>query len=166
MEIIKIIKDLVLVLIPIITAVMQYKSNKKSRKEIMNELNARLIEKDKETSNEIQKMMVVLENHKQQTCWENSMEVTSEYLKEIIGTKRYSNVSYLQTLTTEIYNYLNSGHYNLKSLQELKRMLSRMQTPMNENELYPIEIINLFNYKQALKTLDEKIKELEGSTNC
>ena len=166
MEIIKIIKDLVLVLIPIITAVMQYKSNKKSRKEIMNELNARLIEKDKETSNEIQKMMVVLENHKQQTCWENSMEVTSEYLKEIIGTKRYSNVSYLQTLTTEIYNFLNSGHYNLKSLQELKRMLSRMQTPMNENELYPIEIINLFNYKQALKTLDEKIKELEGSTNC
>ncbi len=166
MEIIKIIKDLVLVLVPIITAVMQYKSNKKSRKEIMDELNARLIEKDKETSNEIQKMMVVLENHKQQTCWENSMEVTSEYLKEIIGTKRYSNVSYLQTLTTEIYNYLNSGHYNLKSLQELKRMLGRMQTSMNENELYPVEIINLFNYKQALKTLDEKIKELEGSANC
>lgn len=152
-------------IVPILVPVIFYLSNKKSQKDIMNELRAKLLEKDRETSNEIRKMAVILDNYKQQTCWSNSTEITSEYLKNIVGTKRCTSVLYLATLTSNIKRYLTEGSYNLSSLKKLKQMLNKMQIPLDEHELYPIEIVNLFDYEQLVEVLDKKIKELEENTD-
>ena len=47
------IKDIVLITVPIITAYLTYRSNKKSKKELNDELEVRLREQDNETASPV-----------------------------------------------------------------------------------------------------------------
>ena len=64
------IKDIVLISVPIITAYFTYRANKKSKKELNNELEVRLREQDNETANEIKKIPV---HRQRKNIWMKSM---------------------------------------------------------------------------------------------
>lgn len=155
------IKDILLIIAPILVAYLSYRSNKKSKKEIMNELNARLQEKDKDTANEIQKMSMELENQKQLSSWINSQPQTDEYLNKIDITRR-GNVMNLPTLTNSIFFYLESPNMTIEKLKNLKSMVSKIKVPNIEEELFPYEIPIMFEFENALSSLKKKIAELEG----
>lgn len=59
------LKDLLMVLSPIVVAYISYRSNKKSKREIQQEIEKSLREKDAETSQILQKIGAELESQKQ-----------------------------------------------------------------------------------------------------
>ena len=91
------IKDIVLITVPIITAYLTYRSNKKSKKELNDELEVRLREQDNETANEIKKMQKQMEVRNMESSWDSSTPTTQKYLEEV-GHKRCGNVMNLQSL--------------------------------------------------------------------
>lgn len=155
------IKDAIIVLTPIISAIITYFSNKKSNKEIKAELDARLQEQNNATINEIQKMYHELEIHNRQSSWDSSIPITDEYIKNIEIT-RYGNITNLNTLVFNINNILANNDFNLENLQSLKNMLLKIELPLDEDILYPIEIIPLLNFKKLIQDLDNKIVELNN----
>ena len=62
-------KELLLVLSPIIVAYTNYRSNKKTRKDIQLELEKNLKEKDAETAQLLQRIWAELESQKQLAVW-------------------------------------------------------------------------------------------------
>ena len=91
------IKDIVLISVPIITAYFTYRANKKSKKELNNELEVRLREQDNETANEIKKMQKQLEVRNMENSWNTSTPTTQKYLDEV-DVRRSGNVMSLQNL--------------------------------------------------------------------
>lgn len=158
------IKDFLLVATPILIAYMSYRSNKKSRKEVMTELEAKLKEKDADTANEIQKMGVELENQKQLISWNNSQPQTDEYIRNI-GTIRYNNVNYLRTLTPLVKELILAQNPNKNDLIDLQAMLNRINLPNRDEELFPYEIPILYDFNLMMKTLESKIKGGEYNAN-
>ncbi len=88
-EIIEIIKDIVVVATPIVVAIITYRGNKKSKKDIQAETNQML-----------QKIYGELESQKQLISWQNSIPQTNEYQK-LIGVKRCGNISTLTKLCSD-----------------------------------------------------------------
>lgn len=73
------IKDVLVVLTPIVVACISYRSNKKSKKDIQQEVEKTIKEKDVETSQILQRISAELESQKQLAVWNNSLPQTNEY---------------------------------------------------------------------------------------
>ncbi|ELC8354809.1 hypothetical protein [Clostridium perfringens] len=141
------IKDLIVIFTPIISAILLYRQNKKSQKEMKIELENKLREMDKET-----------ENQKQLLSWENSMPQTNKYIEEI-GVMRQGTLSNLNSTIESISQYINNNNLDLKELKEIREMLLRINDlPTNNNEkLYPYEIPILINYNAMIRKLEKLI---------
>lgn len=141
------IKDLIVIFTPIISAILLYRQNKKSQKEMKIELENKLREMDKET-----------ENQKQLLSWENSMPQTNKYIEEI-GVMRQGTLSNLNSTIESISQYINNNNLDLKELKEIREMLLRINDlPTNNDEkLYPYEIPILINYNAMIRKLEKLI---------
>lgn len=154
------IKDIVLIVVPIITAYLTYRSNKKSKKELNDELEVRLREQDNETANEIKKMQKQMEVHNMESSWDSSTPTTQKYLEEV-GHKRCGNVMNLQSLIPFVWQEVEQSS-DLEELKMIKGMLLKIELPFDEEHLLPHELPHLINFKKLLTFLEEKISVLEN----
>lgn len=157
------IKDIVLIVVPIITAYLTYRSNKKSKKELNDELEVRLREQDNETANEIKKMQKQMEVHNMESSWDSSTPTTHKYLEEV-GHKRCGNVMNLQSLIPFVRQEVEQNS-DLGELKMIKEMLLKIELPFDEENLLPHEIPHLINFKKLLNSLDQKISVIENQVN-
>ncbi len=163
-EIMGLIKDIVVVATPIVVAVITYRGNKKSKKDIQLEIEKIKSEKSAETNQMLQKIFGELESQKQLISWQNSIPQTNEYQK-LIDIKRYGNISTLAKLCSDLSNYLNTNPH-LNDLITLKDMLKRIELPTDEEELYPYEIPYILNYRAVQKQIDLQIDSLSRKSNA
>lgn len=109
------LKDILVILSPIIVAYMSYRSNKKSRKDIQLEIEKSLKEKDAETSQLLQRIAAELESQKQLAVWNNSLPQTNEYA-QLAGIERYGNISAIAGLVNAIRGSIESGTFTQEEL--------------------------------------------------
>lgn len=152
------IKDILIVITPIIVAILSYKSGKKTRQDIRMEIEKSLKEKDAETAQMLAKINAELESQKALSSWQNSLPQTEKYV-EHIGIIRNSNVSGIPDLTRKISVYINQPNISIDELKEIQRMLLKVKTPIDEDELYPYEIPIIIDYKRMLSNLQKRIEE-------
>lgn len=155
------IKDVVLIVVPIITAYLTYRSNKKSKKELNHELEIRLREQDNETANEIKKMQKQMEVRNMESSWDSSAPTTQKYLEEV-GFKRCGNVMNLQNLVPSVRGEIEQSS-DLEELKEIREMLLKIELPFDEEHLLPYEIPLLIQFRRLLAFLEQKISILEQS---
>lgn len=153
-------KDFLIVISPIIVAYISYKSNKKSKKEIQQEIEKTVKEKDVETSQILQRISAELESQKQLASWNSSIPQTKEYT-DLAGIERYGNISALSKLVINIRSSINANLYSLEDLCELKQMMERITLPDENESLYPYEIPHLMLYKKLVKDIDMLIQHTE-----
>ena len=154
------IKDFALLLSPILIAYINYRSNKKSEKDIRLEIEKSLKERDAETSQAIMKLSAEIEGKKQLAVWNNSLPQTDEYTK-LAGAERYGNICSISALVSSVNNLLDSGSLTNSDLCDLKSMLTKIELPIDEEKLYPYEIPYLLSYKQLIKKVDSQISSCE-----
>ncbi len=150
------LKDVLVVIAPIIIAYISYRSNKKSKEDIRLEIEKSLKEKDAETSQIIQRINAELESQKQLVSWNNSVPQTNEYTK-LAGTERYGNISALQDLICKVNNYINTQNLSTEELEEIKSLLMKVNLPLEEDHLYPYEIPYIIEYKKLLRHIEDLI---------
>lgn len=153
-----VIKDILLILSPIVVAVISYKSNKKTRKEIRLEVEKTALEKNIETTQILSKINAELESQKQLATWNNSLPQTDEYTK-LAGVERYGNICSLQMLVQTVTYRLDMGYYTNEDLKELKNMMNRIYLPSSEEQLFPYEIPHIVEYKKVQRRIDELLNE-------
>lgn len=156
------LKDILVVLSPIIVAYISYRSNKKTKKDIRLEIEKSLKEKDAETYQIIQKINTELESQKQLATWNNSLPQTNEYT-QLAGTERYGNICSLTLLVNNINSYINSNSLSLAELQEVKTLLSKVVLPLEEDKLYAYEVIYIVNYNRLIRRIDKLISEAQSN---
>lgn len=152
------IKDILVILVPIIVAFISYRSSKQSQKDIKLEVERITKEKEAETKQILEKIGAELESQKQLLSWQNSLPQTNEYTK-LIDTKRFGNVSALPQLCQSINIILNSNP-SVEALTELLRMLDRIDLPNDDSELYPHEVPILLSYKIAKNSIEMHLSRL------
>ena len=153
------VKDIMLLIIPVITTWLTYRTNKKSKKELNNELAVYLKKQDNATANEIKKMQKEVEVQNMRSGWESSTPLTQKYMEEI-EPLRAGNVMNLPTLISAIDQEIKETN-NLKELKFIKEMLLKIELPFEEEHLLPHELPNLIHFKKLLNYLDQKIEEKE-----
>ncbi len=153
------VKDIVLLIIPIITTWLTYRTNKKSKKELNNELAVYLKKQDNATANEIKKMQKELDVQNMRSSWESSTPLTQKYMEEI-EPLRVGNVMNLPNLISAIDQEIKKTN-DLKELKFIKEMLLKIELPFEEEHLLPHELPNLIHFKKLLNYLDQKIEEKE-----
>ncbi len=153
------VKDIVLLIIPIITTWLTYRTNKKSKKELNNELAVYLKKQNNATANEIKKMQKELEVQNMRSSWESSTPLTQKYMEEI-EPLRVGNVMNLPNLISAIDQEIKKTN-DLKELKFIKEMLLKIELPFEEEHLLPHELPNLIHFKKLLNYLDQKIEEKE-----
>ena len=153
------VKDIVLLIIPIITTWLTYRTNKKSKKELNNELAVYLKKQDNATANEIKKMQKELDVQNMRSSWESSTPLTQKYMEEIVPL-RVGNVMNLPNLISAIDQEIKKTN-DLKELKFIKEMLLKIELPFEEEHLLPHELPNLIHFKKLLNYLDQKIEEKE-----
>lgn len=147
------LKDLLVVFSPIAVAFISYKSNKKSKKEIKQELEKTLKEKDAETTQILQRINAELEGQKQLISWNNSLPQTNEYTG-LAGSERYGNISSLSGMIANIRSSMDANLFSVDDLHELKKMMEKINLPDEGENLYPYEIPYLMSYKKLVKDID------------
>lgn len=155
-----VLKDLLVVLSPVLVAYISYRSSKKSKREIQQEIEKTLKEKDMETSQMLQRIGAELESQKQLASWNNSLPQTNEYTS-LAGVERYGNVSALSGMVTNIRSSINADLFSLEDLRELKKLMEKITLPDENEGLYPYEIPHLMSYKKLVKDIDVMIQEAE-----
>lgn len=154
------LKDLLVVLSPIVVAYISYRSNKKSKREIQREIEKTIKEKDAETSQMLQRIGAELESQKQLASWNNSLPQTNEYTS-LAGAERYGNISALSGMVTSIRSSINDNLFSLEDLREIKKMMGKITLPGEDESIYPYEIPYLITYKKLVKDIDLMIREAE-----
>lgn len=157
------LKDIMIVLSPILIAYISYRSNKKTKREIQLEIEKSLKEKDAETSQIIQKIYAELESQKQIATWNNSLPQTNEYT-QLAGTERYGNICSLTLLVNNINSYIDSNRLSLVELQEVKTLLNKVTLPLEEDKLYAYEVIYIINYNRLIRRIDKLIDEAQSNS--
>lgn len=147
------LKDVLVVLSPIVVAYISYRNNKKSKREIQQEIDKSLKEKDAETSQILQKISAELESQKQLAVWNSSLPQTGEYTK-LAGVKRYGNICAISELVSKIRDLLDSNSLTVDDLRELRKLLKRIKLPFEEEEIYPYEIPHMIAYKKLIRDID------------
>lgn len=122
------IKDILVILSPIVIAYISYRSNKKSREDIQLEIEKILKEKDAETSQLLQKIGAELESQKQLAVWNNSLPQTNEYA-QLAGIERYGNISAIAGLVSAIRSSIENGIFTREDLLEVQHLLKKVKMP-------------------------------------
>ncbi len=151
------LKDVLVVLSPIIVAYISYRSNKKSKQEIQQEIEKNIKEKDAETSQILRKIDAELESQKQLAVWNSSLPQTSEYT-ELAGTERYGNICTIPKLVNDISSSLND--YTVEDLHILKNLLEMVRLPEENEKIYPYEIPRILAYKRLMNDVESRLKVL------
>lgn len=157
------LKDVLVVLSPIIVAYISYRSNKKTKEDIRLEIEKSLKEKDAETYQIIQKINAELESQKQIATWNNSLPQTNEYT-QLAGTERYGNICSLTLLVNNINSYIDSNDLSLVELQEVKKLLSKVVLPLEEEKLYAYEVTYIINYNRLLRRIEKLIDDAQSNS--
>ena len=151
------LKDILVVLSPIIVAYISYRSNKKSRKAIQLEIEKSLKEKDAETSQLLQRIAAELESQKQLAVWNNSLPQTNEYA-QLAGIERYGNISAIAGLVNAIRGSIESGTFTQEDIAEVQLLLKKVKIPSEAEELYPYEIPHIVAYKKLQREIDAMVQ--------
>lgn len=151
------IKDIFVIIVPIVVAYLSYRSNKKTENDIRLELEKSLKEKDADTSQMLAKINAELESQKQISSWNNSLPKTDEYINQI-GTLRHGNIAGLPDLMQKIFSYIERNNLSLQELSDIHSMLLKIKLPMDEQELYPYEIPIMIDFLKLLHTIEEKME--------
>lgn len=154
------LKDVLVILSPIVVAYISYRSNKKSKREIQQELNKSLKEKAAETSQMLQRISAELESQKQLATWNNSLPQTDEYTK-LAGAKRYGNICSISGLADSLRSSIDRGDFTEEDLRELKKLLKKVDLPSEDQELYPYEIPYIVAYKKLIKEIDSLLQNAQ-----
>ena len=152
------IKDILVVLSPVVIAYMSYRSNKKTRRDIKLEVERITKEKEAETKQILDRIGAELESQKQLITWQNSMPQTNEYLG-LLDKKRAGHVSALSKLCLDIHAILLSGP-SVEMLNELNQMLDRIELPNDDEDLFPHEVPIILNYKMMRKEINNHLQQL------
>jgi len=152
------IKDVLVVLAPIVVAYISYRSSKKTQGDIKLEVERITKEKEAETKQILDKIGAELESQKQLMTWENSIPQTNEYSNQI-GAKRFGNVSALPKLCQDVMAILNSNP-SVEIVNELNNLLDRIDLPNDEEELFPHEVPILFNYMLMREAVNAYIRTI------
>ena len=150
------IKDILVIIAPIVIAYISYRSNKKTTHDIRLELEKSLKEKDADTTQMLTKINAELESQKQIISWQNSLPRVDCYVNQM-DQIRYGNISALPDLTQKVTTYISRNDLPLEELKDIHAMLLKINLPTNETELYPFEIPIMINFKKMLHTIEEKI---------
>lgn len=154
------LKDILVIIAPIIIAYISYRSNKKTRTDIKYEVERMTKEKEAETKQILDKIGAELESQKQLISWQNSMPQTNEYTS-LIEVKRFGNVSALPKLCQDIRDSL-CRNPSMQSLIELNTMLNCIELPNDGEELYPHEVPIILNYKIVRHELELYITRMSS----
>ena len=157
------LKDVLVVITPIVVAYISYRSSKKTQKDIKLEAERISKEKEAETKQLLDKIGAELESQKQLMTWQNSMPQTNEYLN-LLDKKRSGHISSLPKLCQDIYPILQSCP-SAELVTELNQMLDRIELPKNDEELFPYEVPIIFNYKKMRKEIDKYLDCLSLNDN-
>ncbi len=144
------IKDILVILSPIVIAYISYRSNKKSKQEIQ-----------EETSQVLQRINAELESQKMLASWNNSLPQTNEYSK-LAGVERYGNICALPGMIANIREALATDSLSLESVRDLKIMMGKINLPAEDESLFPYEIPYLLSYKQLVKDIDNILLKAEN----
>ncbi len=150
------IKDILVVVAPIVVAYISYRSNKKTAHDIQLELEKNLKEKDADTNQMLTKINAELESQKQIISWQNSLPMVDGYVNQM-DQIRYGNISSLPDLTRKVSNYIIQNDLSLQELQEIYAMLLKIKLPTDEAELYPFEIPIMIGFLKMRRTIEQKI---------
>ena len=150
------IKDILVIVAPIVIAYISYRSNKKTTHDIRLELEKSLKEKDADTTQMLAKISAELESQKQIISWQNSLPRVDCYVNQM-DQIRYGNISALPDLTQKVTTYISRNDLPLEELKDIHAMLLKIKLPTNETELYPFEIPIMIDFKKMLHTIEEKI---------
>lgn len=157
------LKDILVILSPIVVAWISYRGMKKSQKDIRLEVERITKEKEAETNQLLQKIGAELESQKQLLSWQNSIPQTNEYMGEV-GAMRCGTVCSLSDLTMKTHALLDSQKYTQAELGELQSMLERIELPSDEDPLYPHEIPYLMQYMSLLRRIEILITQTNEVT--
>ena len=152
------LKDVLVVVTPIVVALISYRSSKKTQNDIKLEVERITKEKEAETKQILDKINAELESQKQLITWQNSMPQTNEYLG-LLGPKRSGHISALTKLCQDIYAILQLGP-TAELLTELNQMLDRIELPRDDEDLFPHEVPIILNFKMARQKINEYIAQL------
>lgn len=152
------LKDILVIIAPVIVAFISYRSNKKTRKDIKYDIERITKEKEAETTQLLEKINAELESQKQLISWQNSIPQTNEYTK-LMDTRRFGNVSALPKLCQDI-NAILHANPSRQSLIELNNMLDCIVLPKEGEELYPHEIPIILNYRATRSALNLHISRM------
>lgn len=158
-----VLKDVLIVLAPIIVAVISYFSNKKTRSDIKLEVEKITKEKEAETKQILDKIGAELESQKQLLSWQNSLPQTNDYTN-LLDKKRFGHVSALPKLCQDINALLNSQP-TAETLVELNKMLDRIELPKDEEDLFPHEVPIILNYKMTRKAVDAYLQSISSAAD-
>ena len=150
------IKDILVIVAPIVIAYISYRSNKKTTHDIRLELEKSLKEKDADTTQMLTKINAELESQKQIISWQNSLPRVDCYVNQM-DQIRYGNISALPDLTQKVTTYISRNDLPMEELKDIHAMLLKINLPTNETELYPFEIPIMIDFKKMLHTIEEKI---------
>ena len=150
------IKDILVIVAPIVIAYISYRSNKKTTHDIRLELEKSLKEKDADTTQMLTKINAELESQKQIISWQNSLPRVDCYVNQM-DQIRYGNISALPDLTQKVTTYISRNDLPLEELKDIHAMLLKIKLPTNETELYPFEIPIIIDFQKMLHTIEEKI---------
>ena len=155
------LKDILVVVIPIVVAFISYRSSKKTQKDIKLEVERITKEKEAETKQILDKINAELESQKQLLTWQNSMPQTNEYLG-LLGSKRSGHISALTKLCQDVYAILQLCP-SAELLTELNQMLDRIELPRDDEDLFPHEVPIILNYKMTRQKINEYLAQLPGT---
>lgn len=158
------IKDIIVVLTPIVVAFISYRSNKKTKEDIRFEIEKSLKEKDAETTQIIQKINAELESQKQLVSWNNSLPQVNKYT-DLADPERYGNISSLTMLINCVGNYIDNVKLSTEELNEIKDLLGKIKLPLDEEKLFTYEIPYLIDYKRLIRKIDMKIQETNNANS-
>lgn len=150
------VKDVLIILSPIVIAYISYRSNKKTKEDIRLEVERITKEKEAETRQILDKISAELESQKQLLSWQNSLPQTNKYT-DLLDTKRFGHVSALPKLCQDIYVLLQSCP-SVAALEELNQMLDRIELPKDDEALFPHEIPIILSFKVARDAVDRYIQ--------
>lgn len=153
------IKDILVIVSPIIVAYISYRSNKKTKHDIHLELEKSLKEKNADTSQILAKINAELESQKQLISWNSSLPQKDRYVEKI-DVLRYGNVAGLTDLTFKVSSYIERNNLQLQELSDIHDMLLKIKLPLDEDELYPYEVPIIIDFRKLLHTIEEKIDSL------
>lgn len=158
------IKDILVIIVPIVVAYLSYRSNKKTENDIRLELEKSLREKDADTSQLLAKISAELESQKEISSWNNSLPKTDAYITQI-GTIRHGNIAGLPDLTQKVFSYIERNNLSLQELSDIHGMLLKIKLPTDDQELFPYEIPIMIDFLKLLRTIEEKMEPQNATNN-